>query len=706
MKIFKHIRPKYHHGCPREAVARPTGQSELIHDNKAEIKHKPGLLRSSDEESESLLRNKVRNVLSGPLTRQRFDINKSRRVRAPDGTLDISHAIRIPILTALDIRFKGSALSTILITFLLLIFFSASPIFGARRTEIKRALVVKHVTLEGNKAFSDKLLQKLMATKPPSLFKKVYYKKSRLNSDLANIQAFYNQQGYLDVAITDTIVTVDTVHSTVNITLDINEGPLTRVGSIEIQGNTILSDSTLGKLIKLKRGGPLLSNEVQNAVFYMVSLYADSGYIYATITPQKQIDTTTHLAALSFKVNEGPRAAIANIDITGLQKTRRFVVTRELEFRKGEIINYSKLLDSQRRLYMSGLFRSVFIIPRPGPDNDSSHVIVMVRLNEKVSSAFKFSVGYGTIEKIMAGIEVSTINLAGTGEKIALRGNVDFINRGGELSFTEPWTFGFRLRTDLNLLYGFEEQPAFHLYTTGVSLAVGRSFSRFTNGSLTARYENSRLASVNIVEPPGAFRPKIRSLIADFKFDSRNDLFNATRGFYQDGNVELAGSLLGGNNSFTRTILTSKYFYPLSMGSVIATAYQVGWIAPFGPTKIVSINERFFTGGPNSLRGFGYQRVGPLGANGLPLGGNFMMIGNLEIRRVIYTLVSGVVFVDVGNVWSRVKDFKINSLRVDVGTGFRVNTPIGLAGLDYGVNVKPRPGEPRGKLYLRMGQAF
>jgi outer membrane protein insertion porin family len=650
MKIFTHIRPKSHRGCSLEAVARPTRQSELIY--------------------------------------------------------NITRAVRTPILTVLDTRFKGSALRAISLTLLLLIISSLFPCYGARRTEIKRALVVKHVTFEGNKAFSDKLLQKLMATKPPSLFKKVYYKKSRLNSDLANIQAFYNQQGYLDLAITDTVVTVDTVHSTVSITLDINEGPLTKVGSIEIQGNTILSNSTLGRLIKLKQGDPLLSNEVQNAVFFMVSLYADSGYIYATVTPEKQIDTTTHVAAINFKVNEGSRAAIANIDITGLQKTRRFVVTRELEFKKGEIINYSKLLDSQRRLYMTGLFRSVFIIPRPGPDNDSSHVIVMVRLNEKISSALKFSVGYGSIEKIMAGVEVSTINLAGTGEKIALRGNADFINRGGELSFTEPWTFGFRLKTDLNLLYGFEEQPAFHLYTTGMSLAIGRSFSRFTSGSLTARYENSRLASLNIVEPPGAFRPKIRSVIADFKFDSRNDLFNATRGFYQDGNVELAGSLLGGNNSFTRTILTSKYFYPFSLGTIIATAYQVGWIAPFGPTKIVSINERFFTGGPNSLRGFGYQRVGPLGVNGLPLGGNFMMVGNLEIRRVIYTLVSGVVFVDGGNVWSRVRDFKINSLRVDVGTGFRVNTPIGLAGLDYGINVKPRPGEPRGKLYLRMGQAF
>jgi outer membrane protein insertion porin family len=592
------------------------------------------------------------------------------------------------------------------ITFILAFFFLALSVHGAGRTEIKRKLTVKHVTFQGNKAFGDKLLQKLMVSKPPSLFKKVEYKKSRLDSDLANLEAYYTQQGYLDVAITDTVITVDTVHSAVSISLVINEGSLTRVGDLDIHGNIILSDSTLGRLIKLKKGDPLLSNEIQNAVFYMVSLYADSGYIYATVAPEKQIDTTAHLAAIIFRVSEGPRASIAGIDISGLQKTRKFVVTRELEFKKGEIINYSRLLDSQRQLYMTGLFRSVFIIPGPGPDNDSSHALVTVRLSEKISSSFKFSAGYGTIEKIMTGIEVSTINLAGTGEKVALRGNANFINRGGELSFTEPWTLGLRLRTDLNLLYGYEEQPAFHLYTTGVDLTIGRSFSRYTNGTLTARYENSRLASINVVEPPGAFKPKIRSIIADFKFDSRNDLFNATRGFYQDVNVELAGSFLGGNNSFSRTILTTRYFYPLSLGTVIATAYQVGWIAPFGPTRIISINERLFTGGPNSLRGFGYQKVGPLGANGLPLGGNFMMVGNLEIRRVIYTLVSGVAFGDIGDVWSRVRDFRVISLRGDIGAGLRINTPIGLAGLDYGVNVRPRPGESKGKLYLRMGQAF
>jgi outer membrane protein insertion porin family len=195
--------------------------------------------------------------------------------------------------------------------------------------------------------------------------------------------------------------------------------------------------------------------------------------------------------------------------------------------------------------------------------------------------------------------------------------------------------------------------------------------------------------------------------MVSYVHDSRNNLFNPTRGLYLDNSYELAGGFLSGTDAFSRAISRVRYFYPLDRHTVVATAFRIGWMDTFGNSRPVPLNERFFTGGPNTMRGFGYQRVGPIDENDEPVGGKFEIIWNaVEIRRVVYKMFGVVVFVDVGNVWSRAKEFRMTDVRVDAGPGLRANTPLGIVRLDYGVNLDRRPGESRAKLYLSMGQAF
>ena len=126
----------------------------------------------------------------------------------------------------------------------------------------------------------------------------------------------------------------------------------------------------------------------------------------------------------------------------------------------------------------------------------------------------------------------------------------------------------------------------------------------------------------------------------------------------------------------------------------------------YGESVDIPLNERFYAGGPTSVRGFGYQMLGPTDPDGDPLGGRFKIVGNIELRRTLFKIIGGALFVDVGNVWSRTDAFRLDDIRMAVGAGLRASSPLGIIRLDYGLNVDPRNNEPNAKIHLGMGQAF
>jgi outer membrane translocation and assembly module TamA len=140
-------------------------------------------------------------------------------------------------------------------------------------------------------------------------------------------------------------------------------------------------------------------------------------------------------------------------------------------------------------------------------------------------------------------------------------------------------------------------------------------------------------------------------------------------------------------------------------GLVWAAAARVGATGAFGRPLIAA--KRFFAGGGNSVRGFKQDGVGPIDPLlGAPAGGAVVFVINQELRFPILGPVSGVVFYDAGSVYSTLRDVRVGDIRQGLGLGLRVRSPIGLIRADYGVNLRPRPGEQRGVFYLSIGQAF
>ncbi len=574
------------------------------------------------------------------------------------------------------------------------------------RADEDRTWTVESVKFEGNEAFDNDRLKKLMVTRPGGFLRSHEFRPGVFREDVANLVRFYQQNGYLSAAVVDTQVVRDTSKYNVRIALTFEEGPVTTLAGISILGNEEFPDSILRAVIELEPGEAFRQSAMQRGIMRIASMYADSGYLEAKVQPEVKLNESEHRALVDLTVIEGNKAKVAGVEIAGLEKTQPYVVRRELTFEEGETLNYSALMDSQRRLYLTGLFRSVYIKPKNPEGGDPGARVVLVEVEEKLNSRFSVSVGYGSLEKIKGSTELTVDNLAGTARKAGIRVHANFIERGVQGSFTEPRTFGSRFRTDLNLFFRFNDEPSYDVSRYGGTATVGRRIGRHGNASLQYRLENAELQNVDTEELPEDFKSRIRSLTGTYAYDTRNNFFSPTKGIFMEGSYEMAGAFLSGTDAFTRIVLRLRWFHQIRRNSIFATALVSGWMDIFGDTREVPLNERFFTGGPNSVRAFDYQTVGPLDADGEPVGGKFKIVWNAELRQGIWRWLGAAVFVDVGNVWWSAADVRPDDLRYAVGGGARVNTPIGIVRVDYGFNVDPKPDEDGGKLSLSMGHTF
>jgi outer membrane translocation and assembly module TamA len=138
---------------------------------------------------------------------------------------------------------------------------------------------------------------------------------------------------------------------------------------------------------------------------------------------------------------------------------------------------------------------------------------------------------------------------------------------------------------------------------------------------------------------------------------------------------------------------------------VFVTAARAGLAVPYGDS-IVPLPERFLAGGSSSLRGFGRNLAGPTDQNGNPLGGNVLLIGNLEYRFPLRGDLGAVIFTDIGNVFADPESVTFGEVRETIGFGVRYATPIGPLRLDWGYLIDARPGEDTSRFHFAIGQAF
>ncbi|MFC1619907.1 outer membrane protein assembly factor BamA [Candidatus Neomarinimicrobiota bacterium] len=593
----------------------------------------------------------------------------------------------------------GCRLHTLLLLFSLGTVLTAAP--GRDR------FTITSVEFVGNQVFSDKRLSRIMISKPSSPFKKNAYRQEFLDDDIGTLELFYRQNGYLEAAVTNAQVIVDSLKRRISIRITIEEGSLTRIEDVVILGNITYSDEVLRPRIPLKSGDPFRIKQVEAGTLALLRYYAEHGYLEAVIQPDITRQMDEHLTVVHYDIRENQQFRIHEIHMEGLQTSRQRIVNRELQFKTGDIISYLQLLQSQKRLYLTGLFKSVFITPKSSASGDLTTKDILIEVEENMPKEFNASIGYRTVERLLGKVELSNANIGGWGLKSSVRAHISIVDRNLEWSFTNPRVFYSYWGLDFNTYTRYFKHPGYTLTSSGFRFSQGRKLDTTLLMNLIYHLDNGHVSSAQDSEPTAPEDTRIRSLSLAVSHDTRDNPFDPRSGHQMEWSNEFSGAVLSSSSSFIRSNFKCGFYRSLASDRVLASGLDLGWMSTPKGLAGVPLNERYFAGGPNSMRGFEYRLLGPLTQSRIPTGGLIRLIWHAaEIRYPIYKNLVGAAFIEFGNVWEEAKDITFSSIRFSIGGGCRFNSPIGLIRIDCGFNPNPLSDEPGIKIYLSTGQAF
>jgi outer membrane translocation and assembly module TamA len=253
------------------------------------------------------------------------------------------------------------------------------------------------------------------------------------------------------------------------------------------------------------------------------------------------------------------------------------------------------------------------------------------------------------------------------------------------------------------------EEPSFNVERYGGSFLVRKRHSEIL--SSLARYAFRRVKTFNYEGDPAELDQQDQSVIIgsvgySLIRDSRPDPINPSSGTYGTAEVELASEALGSQSDFLRLFGRFYWYRDMGHGIVFAAAVRAGWAIPFAGDTTLPLAERFYTGGQSTLRAFKFNEAGPTNENGNPIGGNVLLVGNLELRFPVRGNLGAVVFFDVGNVFTDFGTVSSYEIREIAGIGIRYNTPVGPIRLDWGHFLDRRDGEDGSRFYISVGQTF
>ena len=589
-----------------------------------------------------------------------------------------------------------------------------------------RRVKIKDIRIEGNKSFSAKRILRLMKTKRAWLFNAGVLKDEVFSEDIERIKSFYHREGFADVIVDYEVKSLPRKPFLLYVTIKIQEGKKYLVGNVTIHGNEQILTKDILERVKVCVPGAVFSEEaLSQDVVNIQGLYFDRGYISAEVGKTTSLNSYTGRIDILYNIIENEIAYVDKIKVRGNVKTRDIVIRRELRIRPGDKFDGEKLKRSKERLQNLGFFEEVKYDTEDTPVANKKDLVVEVK--ESKTGAFSFGGGYSSVEEFVGFLEIEQKNFdwknfpyfTGDGQDLRLRAAFGTVSNSLDLSFTEPWlfdypiSFGFdaykRSHTrEEDIGYGYDEE------IMGGDLRLGREISEYLRLDLMYRNESIKITDITANASPDLKKEEGKNTISSMQFaltyDTRDNVFDPTRGNILIGSIECAGGPLGGDKDFWKFFGRASHYIPLFRGSVIELRARAGLAHPYGDSDSVPIYERYFAGGAYTIRGYHERKVGPFDpVTKDPLGGEAMLVGNLEYLYPVFDFMKLVAFYDVGNVWSKLSDVGKSGLKSGVGFGVRIKTPIGPIMLDYGIPLNIEPGSESkgsGKFYFSMSHGF
>ncbi len=572
-------------------------------------------------------------------------------------------------------------------------------------------VLVNSIEFEGNEVVDSKVLHKAMATKKRWLFSwltgRGTYREDELKVDLERIADEYYNRGYIRVRVKEPKVTLTDDRKYMDVVIAIEEGDQYRVGDIDIEGDLLKKQEELLGLVKMKTGDVFSRKVLRESILALNDEYADQGYAYVNVSPLTRVDPESLSVGVVFDVEQGVQVSIDRIQISGNTKTRDKVIRRQMKIVEGDLYSASKLKESRRRVNNLGFFEEVNVTTARGKDD--SEMELNVEVKERPTGTFSLGAGYSSVDGIVAQGSIAQDNFLGYGWKLNLAGSFGGRSTTYQVGLYDPYF----LDTDYSL--GFDiyrtrrEWTDFTQKTTGGAIKFGMPINEDTRANFVYRYEQKEILDVDATATKTLRDQEgnhtTSSIYAAINRNTTDYHLDPSSGYVSEASIEYAG--LGGTEKFAKYILDYRHFFPFKWGTVFSVHGQMGYLMKVSSEEI-PVDERFYLGGINSMRGFKSREVGPYDVdNDEYTGGDKSAYMNLEY---VFPLLKdmglkGVVFFDAGNAWDENEEY-FSTVRYSAGGGIRWLSPMGPLRLEYGYNLDPEDYESDSQFEFSIGKFY
>ncbi|MBI3194335.1 MAG: BamA/TamA family outer membrane protein [Ignavibacteriae bacterium] len=584
-----------------------------------------------------------------------------------------------------------------------------------------------------------------------------------LEEDKEQLILFYKHHSFFSTTI-NIQTTLDTVDESCSLVFNVSEGNRSFIDSLEYLGiDSIASDLkeqiTFEPIIT--KGMAYEPPKAQSEIARILNILAENGYPQARFDKERSgaiHRASTNNFLLTISIVPGKRYAFGDVTVH-VEPAREDIapelIIRQLDFEQGELYSKRKTISSERSLNRLDLFESVRIDhPRFSDTLQStlipSDIFVRPRDRHEISPELSVSDENNTFN-LGLGLGYTNRNFLGDARLFSIRARVraqsllewnlgDVVLKGNGLSdesvigavelqfqIQQPYFFSKRLNGSWTSSIISEKQIEYKQSILRNKIGLSNQFAIYTYGlaewtleRVSPEFEDS--TKIPLIFTLQENQKQFNSILTlTLQRDKTNDIFSPTEGFFNSITVEESGILpkvlpsIKGDLPFTqyyKLILFGRWYDDLTTSkfNILAMKGRAGYQDKYGDSYSsgvnIPLNRRFFAGGSGSVRGWRARDLGAMPDSLLPLGGNFIFEGNLELRinhlrgfgkALWFDLdnVWGVYYLDFGNVWSDLKDFTLKDLAVAAGIGFRYETLFGPFRIDYGFRIYD-PKEPAG----------
>ncbi|HTT56317.1 MAG TPA: outer membrane protein assembly factor BamA [Opitutaceae bacterium] len=575
-------------------------------------------------------------------------------------------------------------------------------IFKIREGEKVR---IGDIRFTGNAHVKAKRLRKEMETRRWWMFSWLTgsgkFKDDQFEDDIGKLTDYYRDQGYLDVDIPLDRIKYDYPKPTrMMITIHIDEGRQYRIGDISITGSKLFTDTMLKLLLRQRSGMIFRPSKLDKDVETLEDFYGRAGYLDTQVHLVRKPNVTTGNIDIEYQVVESDKFFVESVKIEGNTKTKNIVIIRELVLSPGDVFDTVRMKASKLRLENTRFFDEVNL--KDESTNIPGRRDLKVSVKEARTGNLSFGAGYSSLERATFFAEVSQSNFdlfnrrsffQGAGEKFRIRFQIGSLSNEVLLSFEQPWLFqkeltlGFsiyRTTSDINSSYYTEMR-------IGAQVYLRKHLFEYIEGELSYTDEEIAITDVDPNAAPIiqelAGRTRTSKIGLTLLRDVRDKIVNTTKGNRVQLITEIAGGPLGGTNDYYRLEVRGSEFLPVfqTQTQVLGLIGRAGVVQDYGRSTSVPFYDRYFLGGPDDLRGFEFQDVGPKDDLGEAIGGKTYSMFTAEYSLDVVKPVRFAIFYDAGFVNGPAYDFNPSGYNDDFGVGLRLFVAGAPLSLDFGI---------------------